>query len=145
MDSSGFIVFLMKYLAAFCRRKNKGEFKMKKWRTGIVIAVVAAALVGSTTAYAAGYGGHHRWYAENADSVSAGACPWESCCWRYTDGGGERDTWHDCWADVDGDGICDLCGRAGDSGAEVDMAGACDHHGAWRTGGGHHGGRHCRW
>lgn len=46
---------------------------MKKWRVGIVGAILVAALV-STTALAAGYG--HGWYANTAASIPAGTCAW---------------------------------------------------------------------
>ena len=62
---------------------------MKKRRIGMgaALLLVVIALVGSTTAFAAGYGGHHRW--------SAG----DGCAWA--DG---------CRRDADGDGVCDHAG-----------------------------------
>ena len=98
---------------------------MKKRRIGLgaVLLLVVIALMGSTTAFAAGYGGHHRW--------SAG----DGCIWA--DG---------CRRDADGDGLCDACGRSVYGYVDADGDGVCDHAGAWHTGGGHHGGQgHCRW
>lgn len=116
---------------------------MKKRRIGIIIAVAAVALVGSTTAYAAGYGGYHRWNSGRVDSASAAACLREGTCWRDTDGDGVRDAWSSCWADEDGDGVCDLCGGLGFGYADNDGDGICDYYGGQHAGG-HHGGRHCR-
>ena len=101
---------------------------MKKWRIGVGLAVVAATFVGVTTAYAAGYGGHHRWYAGNGGSVTTVSCPRESGCWR----------------DTDGDGFCDLCGGLGYGYEDADGDGICDHYGICQSGSGCHGGRHCQ-
>lgn len=117
---------------------------MKKWRIGVGLAVVAATFVGVTTAYAAGYGGHHRWYAGNGGSVTTVSCPRESGCWQDSDGDGERDARCYCWADGDGDGICDLCGGPGYDYVDADGDGICDHYGICQSGSGCHGGRHCQ-
>ena len=130
MDSTGSVVFLIDYpVASRLREKRQEESKMKKWRIGVAVAVLAATLVGSTTAYASGYGGHHRWYVGNYGSASTVSCPRESGCWR----------------DTDGDGICDLCGGLGYGYEDADGDGICDHYGICQSGGGCHGGRHCQW
>ena len=115
---------------------------MKKWGIGVVIAVMAATFAGSAAAHAAGYGGHHRWYAENSGEAFAVSCPRETGCWRDADGGGERDPW-DCWAD--GEGRCALWEGLGYGYVDADNDGLCDHYGFWQTGSGGHGGRHCQW
>lgn len=103
---------------------------MKKWRIGTVFALAIVALVGGTTAYAAGYGGgHHGWYASNPPAVSATVLSRSGSC----------------WGDTDGDGVCDLCGRTGYGYVNADDNGICDNYGTGWTGRGHHGGGHCRW
>ena len=119
---------------------------MKKWRIGAVFALAVVALVGSTTAYAAGYGGgHHGWYANHTQAVSTTPPSWPGSCWRDTDGDGATDTWSGPCADEDGDGVCDLCGRTGYGYVDADGNGICDNYGTGRAGGGHHSGRHFRW
>lgn len=110
---------------------------MKKWRVGIVGAILVAALV-STTALAAGYG--HGWYANTAASIPAGTCAWMGYCIRDTDGDGVCDTWDGTCADTDDDGICDTCGRTMHSYVDANGNGICDHYGTGYAGS-HHGGR----
>lgn len=117
---------------------------MKAWRIGIVSAVLITALVGTTTALAAGPGHHHGWAAgtgTTAAAVPAGTCGWTGSCWRDTDGDGIRDTWYGACADADGDGIRDTCGRTVHGYVDANGDGICDHYGTGYAGGGHHGGR----
>ena len=130
MDSLLSTVFSVKYPEALCLWDIRWEeSNMKKWKTVAALALVAVALVGSTTAYAAGYGGGHRWSSRDSGDTWSAACP----------------NWNSCWRDTDGDGICDLCGRAGPGYVDADGDGICDNYGIGRAGGGHHGVRHCRW
>lgn len=100
---------------------------MKKWRIGTAFALAVVALVGSTTAYAAGYGGgHHGWYASNPRAVSVTALSRPGSCWVDADGDGVADTWNGPCVDEDGDGICDLCGRTGYRYMDADGDGICD-------------------
>ena len=119
---------------------------MKKWKIGLVGAILVTALVGTTAASAAGHGGHHRWYAVQGEAAPPAACPWTDSCWRDTDGDGVWGTWNGSCVDAGGDGLCDVCGRAVCGYADTDGDGICDHYGTWHTGGGHHGGHgSCRW
>ena len=116
---------------------------MKKRKIGAALVLTVVALVGSTTAYAAGYGdGHHRWYAR---ATSATPLSWAGNCWGDSDGDGLADTWNASCIDDDSDGICDLCGRMGYGYVDTDGNGICDSYETGRAGGGHHSGRHCRW
>ena len=107
---------------------------MKKWRTGIVIAVAAVALVGGATAYAAGPGGDQQLDTGTFSGVLAAVCPWSGYCWW--------DGWDGCWAGENG--FYNLCGgpRCGylDAGD-----GVRDGYSVRYTGGGYRGGRHCGW
>ena len=132
---------------------------MKKWKLGLVCAVLAAALVGTTTAFASDFGGHHGRYAGSGWSTGSTVspstvCPWNGSCWRDTDSDGVRDTWNGTCADADKDGICDICGQTVHSYTDANGDGICDHYGShygsWSGSGswsgGHHSGQgHCRW
>ena len=118
---------------------------MKKWRIGMVSAILVLTLVGSTAALAAGPGGHHGWRAGSTGAAPVTACAWAGTCWRDT-GDGVRDTWNGSCADTDGDGVCDTCGWTAPGYLDANGDGICDHYGTGHTGGGHHGGQgHCRW